>query len=129
MILRALGLHPVKTCKGQGRGTVKRESSTPLSCECRSYLNKSLDFPRKDYARWRMPIRRLASEANLDMWFAEERSWLMVRSKHLKTALLQEVGKESTLELMGGFARWTFQRDRVKNWDLSGFKDIFQVLD
>ena len=30
---------------------------------------------------------------------------------------------------MGGFARWSFRRDRVSVWDLLGLKDIFQVLD
>ena len=29
---------------------------------------------------------------------------------------------------MEGFARWLFRRDRVSVWDLSGLKDIFQVL-
>ena len=29
---------------------------------------------------------------------------------------------------MGGLARWSFRRYRVSVWDLSGLKDIFQVL-
>ena len=41
---------------------------------------RSWDSPRKDFARPKMPSRRLALEANLDLWFTQQRSWLTVKS-------------------------------------------------
>jgi len=42
-------------------------------------LDKSSGVLRKDFAQWRMPT--LALEANAEMWFPSERSWLIVRPK------------------------------------------------
>ena len=47
------------------------------------YLDKTSDVPRKDFACQRIQIVRLALEANFDMGFAQESSWLIVMSEGL----------------------------------------------
>ena len=56
----------------------------------------------------------------------QEKSGLRVRPKSLS-----DFTSSSGLfrKWKGGFARWSFRRDRVSVWDLLALKDIFQVLD
>ena len=45
---------------------------------------RSSGGPRKDFARCRIPSRRLALEARFELWLSQERSSLIVRPRSLK---------------------------------------------
>ena len=46
-------------------------------------VDKNSDVPMQDFARQRMPSRWLALEANLEIWLAQQKSWLIRRPRSL----------------------------------------------
>ena len=44
--------------------------------------------------RWMMPSRQLSLEANFEIWFAQERSWLMVEPMTLNDNFLKRTVKK-----------------------------------
>jgi len=69
--------------------------------------------------------RWLTLEANFKMWFVPERSWLIVRCRSLKD---WSSCRGLWWKWRGGFAIWSFLREILRLWDLSGLKDVFQVF-
>ena len=47
------------------------------------YVVRSSGGSTKDFAQWRIPSRRLALEARLEMWLSQERSWQIVIARSL----------------------------------------------
>ena len=68
-----------------------------------------------------MPIWKLALETNFEMWFAQERSWLMVRHMSLKDST-SSIGLSRKYK--GGVARQSFQKEMVRVRGSSRLKDI-----
>ena len=75
------------------------------------HVVKSSGGPRKDFVRRRMPSRRLAVEARLEMRLSQERSWQVVRPRSLN----ERASSRGLLrKSIGGFFKRSFRRDRVR---------------
>ena len=65
-------------CEAEGPAWREEQCSIKLQ-KMALQVERSSDVPRNDFVWWRMPSRRRASEANFEMWFDQEKSWLIVR--------------------------------------------------
>ena len=61
----------------------------------------SSGLPRKGFVRWRMPSLQLVFEANVEMWFAQEISWLKMRLRSLNDNFLKGIVKKVHGETLG----------------------------
>ena len=81
---KCLGFHSVKPRKVRGGSTSPEGKAVLHQAADESFVcDQELRWPRKDFARRRIPSRQLALKARLEMWLSQERSWQIVRPRRL----------------------------------------------